>query len=451
MAFTDACLRVLDLPTEIRIQILSYLLPDLPVIECDVDWSPNYNDPPRYVSPHDWEPEHECAAYDFRSDKEPCSTAILRANRQLHADGLRYLYVGKTYKLTVFDYGFDFLASSGQLRQLPPLPYTEIKEFVIQIAPCDLATTGWRLRSNLVWLCELLRNNNINFKKLRIEFVSDTRAGFWSDAWDETESDHPTPLSAEDNIHDLPNANLIAHDEGFGSTFAWMIRPLALLPKADECAIEVPSSLREKGHILALAKRYKEGIDGSYAFDDDWCLGVRGLKGPRRRWIPGSLSLWAINWSLQTHGKATLIFLSPKTREIMTRLGDFLLKLLSHLEHLLYYIRRIANFSMYSPGGSPQRIVVSLILLQMAPNDLPFKILDLPTELRIHIISFLLPDLLVIECDVGWSPCYLEDNPFSMPAAYKFRPNDGAYYPEILRTNRQLYADGMAYLYACKT
>lgn len=272
MASTDTCLHILDLPTEIRTHILSYLLPDLPAIECDFEWSPIYNDPPRHVSPQDWEPSYEYASYNFRLDKERCSTAILRVNRQLYADGVRYLYAQRAYKLNVFDYGFDFLTESGQLRELPPLPYTKIKEFVIQITPCDLARTGWRLRSNLVWLCGLLGRKNIHIKKLRVEFVGDMHASFWSDAWDETESDHPTPLLPDDNIFDLPNVNLVAHDQGFDSTFAWMISPLALLPKTGECAIEVPWSIREKGHILDLARWYEEGVDGTYAFDDDRCL-----------------------------------------------------------------------------------------------------------------------------------------------------------------------------------
>lgn len=141
MALNNPPFKMLDLPTQICIHILSFLLPDLPVTECDVSWSPCYNEDSPFGMP---------AAYKLRSDDEPCYPETLRANCQLHTDGMTYLYAHKTYKITVTGFGFDFLKYPGELQELPLLPYHRIKEFVIQVLGWNLAETGCQLRSQLI-------------------------------------------------------------------------------------------------------------------------------------------------------------------------------------------------------------------------------------------------------------------------------------------------------------
>ena len=48
------------------------------------------------------------------------------------------------------------------------------------------------------------------------------------------------------------------------TAFAWMITPLALLPTAGRCVIEVRPPLREKWHILDLMMWYEDGISKTY-------------------------------------------------------------------------------------------------------------------------------------------------------------------------------------------
>ncbi|KAI4137558.1 MAG: hypothetical protein L6R39_007214 [Caloplaca ligustica] len=270
MTSTSSPFRIADLPAEIRTKIISFLLPDLPVIDHDSDWSPCCNNPPRMTSPGTWQALHEGAPYNFRSDQEPCYTAILRANKQLYEDGMQYLYRQKTFKFTVWDYGFDYLKECCQLAKLPELPYHEMKEFVIHIADVYIWETGFRLRENLVWICGLLRHHNIRFKSLKIEFMDNGRTHRWSEAWDSADFEEPgRPNRMGMYDWELPNLNYIAYDEWFPSTFAYMLTPLALLPKAESCVIEVPAELKGKQHILDLAKWYEEGIDGTYEFPDD--------------------------------------------------------------------------------------------------------------------------------------------------------------------------------------
>ena len=249
-------------------QILSYLLPDLSIIECDMDWSPMCNDPPRHHSPQDWFPLEEKAVYKFRSDDEPCYSDILCTSKQLYEDGRTFLYSCKTYKLTVFDFGFDFLTRSNQLPSLPPLPYGEIKEFVITVSGCNLTETGYRLREKLVWLCGLFRRHHAYFQKLKIVFLGDC----WIDAWDQTGIEDPERPQEGDNVFQLPNVHIEAWEKGFSSIFAWMITPLALVPTAGRCIIEIPPTLQEKRHILDLIMWYEDGINGTYEFPNIWYL-----------------------------------------------------------------------------------------------------------------------------------------------------------------------------------
>ncbi|KAL8706073.1 MAG: hypothetical protein Q9201_000838 [Fulgogasparrea decipioides] len=263
--------RLLDLPVEIRTHILTFLLPNLPSIECDLDWSPLNNNAPRRTSPSTWYVEDD-AVFDFRDDGGPCYPQILCVNRQLYWEGTDYLYKQKTYKINVFEFGIDFLKESTQLCCLPPLPYHRMKEFVIQVrASNPLEETGCRLRDNLLWLCGLLHHNNVRLNKLKIVFSPSPYA--WAEAWDETE---PRELPEEVRYNDgflQENHERIARDWGFASTFAWILSPVALLPVVGECTIEVPEPLRQKSHIVKLAKWYEKGIDGRYTFDGEaWPL-----------------------------------------------------------------------------------------------------------------------------------------------------------------------------------
>ncbi|KAL8924356.1 MAG: hypothetical protein Q9208_004138 [Pyrenodesmia sp. 3 TL-2023] len=266
MAATKTLFPIFNLPSELRAHILSFLLPDVNPIQCDTHWSPTAEGPPRGCCPVTWEAGEGLSEYTFRSDGEPCQMAILRTCRCLFDDGMKQLYACKTYKAHVFDYGIDFLTEAGQLRALPQMPYRRMKEFVIQIMGCDMAETGDRLRANLVWLCGQLKQNNVRLSKLRIEFDLPL---LWEKAWDQTEAEDPQPPIVDPRAINAYNADLAAWECGFYSTFAYILSALPMLPLVDECVIDVPERLREKQHVVDLARWYEEGIDGTYAFDED--------------------------------------------------------------------------------------------------------------------------------------------------------------------------------------
>ncbi|KAL8839218.1 MAG: hypothetical protein Q9170_001824 [Blastenia crenularia] len=280
MSPTELPLTIVDLPKELRKHILSFLLPDLDTIECDQTLSPCRDSLPRNWPPRGWKHGNGPSVCYLRTDREVgvndgiCHPQVLRVNRKLYDDGVEYLYRQKTYKISVFNYGFEFLRHSGQLDELPPLPYHHIKEFVIEVNLPDLKETGTMLRWNLLWLCGLIQKAGIHFRRLKVEFQNNDYHG---NARDEVET-YSAPPSRSDDPFDDPfdekddcNAHLVAYKNGFWSTLGYLFNPLVLLPVAKQCAIQLPTELQDTDS-QDLATWYEEGLNGTYPFEDDWWL-----------------------------------------------------------------------------------------------------------------------------------------------------------------------------------
>ncbi|KAL8644506.1 MAG: hypothetical protein Q9226_007730 [Calogaya cf. arnoldii] len=80
----------LDLAAETRAQIFSYLLPNVPVTDCDPAWSPNYNESPSdYSNAHEHQNLGLNAEYSYSrtfGHQEPYSAQIMLLNRQIYAE-----------------------------------------------------------------------------------------------------------------------------------------------------------------------------------------------------------------------------------------------------------------------------------------------------------------------------------------------------------------------------
>ncbi|KAL8671962.1 MAG: hypothetical protein Q9168_003558 [Polycauliona sp. 1 TL-2023] len=197
----------------------------------------------------------------------------MRLNRQIHSEAVAYLYSQKTFVITIYQHGFDFLKHSGPLVNLPPLPYSSIKEFVIRIDPCNIPTGGQQIRRNLVRLCGLIAENAIHFKKLRIACMSEPEwrseslcPSLWHTPDHNTglEIIPPEALVLDEGFH--RNFGLIAWENGFSSSLGYLISPLQLLHSiADEVIIEFPASCtgtQSQYDYDGLKQYYEKGLSG---------------------------------------------------------------------------------------------------------------------------------------------------------------------------------------------
>ncbi|KAI4240222.1 MAG: hypothetical protein L6R40_005251 [Gallowayella cf. fulva] len=227
-------------------------------------------------------PDYSFARYEYNLGdyKDGYLPQILRVSRQLRQEGTAYLYHRKTFIITVYHTGFDFLKGSGQLQTLPNLPFYEMKEFVIRIPPHTLRTHGTRLRGSLVWLCGLLHQSGARFKKLRIDFTD--QLSEW-DPWpkevplweytDDSPESIPTELLLNDEEEWYTNFEYLAWREGCYSTWEWLVSPLAMLSGvADKCIIDIPRSYQGNKHYEDVKVCL---IDGGFGI----CLGRRGRIG----------------------------------------------------------------------------------------------------------------------------------------------------------------------------
>ncbi|KAL8774130.1 MAG: hypothetical protein Q9209_001238 [Squamulea sp. 1 TL-2023] len=293
--------QLLDLPLELRTLILSFLLPNVPIIACSVQNSPNTDSPPRNCSPYAWETFQQPSDYNYRrhDEDDPYSPQILRVNRQLHDEATSYLYHQKTFVLSIYNFGYDFLKESNQLENLPLLPYSEIKEFIIEVGPHTLPTQGTRLHWNLLKLCGLIHQRGIHFKKLRVGFTDQVsgRREFDAEAewhlpfpkniplWEHIDLPPAKPIPLWEYTNDEPqnippeltpddyrerNFEYTAWKAGFSSTFTYLASPLRMLSSvAEQAIIDLPRSCENKPHYKMLKQWYEEGLDGRYPFDED--------------------------------------------------------------------------------------------------------------------------------------------------------------------------------------
>ncbi|KAI4225402.1 MAG: hypothetical protein L6R36_003944 [Xanthoria steineri] len=238
--------RFLHLPFDVRIMILRYLLPNQHFIlheayKADFDrlWAHSLlgnMDPPTWLT------------FDYNS-MSPYPD-ILLANRQ----------------------------HESLLKELQPVPYHAIKEFILEIR-CPYWDTTCEFRGLAIKLLRQFHDKKVHFRKLRIQFpYPQGPLRGWDHAWDSADPearDWKPEHEVNRDDEDVTHQELTARDSGAPSTFAWFLSVFATCPSlADECIIELPESLRDKPHMQACAKRYAEGLDGrsSFHLEDECCL-----------------------------------------------------------------------------------------------------------------------------------------------------------------------------------
>ena len=267
--------RFLHLPFDVRIMILRYLLPDQHFILHEA-----------YNADCNRGPWHRPTWLTFDYNSRSPYPDILLTNRQVYSECFYHLYTIKTFKFVLhfshigFAY-YQFLTQKHDhlRKELQPVPYHAMKEFILEIRCPDWPTTICDFRKILIMLLRRFHVEKVHFRKLRIQFPDPLGPlPGWDHAWDNAEPkawDFKPELVLDDDGDNVAHQELTARDSGAPSTFAWFLSAFATCPSlADECIIELPESLRDKTHMQACAKRYAEGLDGrsSFHLEDECCL-----------------------------------------------------------------------------------------------------------------------------------------------------------------------------------
>ena len=131
---------LMRLPTEIRVHVFSFLLPDLKVIRPSIRGGLDFR-PGHRKNEHLW--------MSYRHDHAKSDMAIMRSNRQVYDETTSYLYNRLTIIVGVGCYGVDLLSNhwgcgeiSGSL--LTKIPFDKFKLVWLQIE------AGWDQRKHLV-------------------------------------------------------------------------------------------------------------------------------------------------------------------------------------------------------------------------------------------------------------------------------------------------------------
>ena len=144
---------LMRLPTEIRVHIFSFLLPDLEVIRPAIK-AGYYFRPGHCKNDHLW--------MSYRHDHAKSDMAIMRSNRQVYDETANYLYNRLTIMVSIGCDGVNLLSShwgcgeiSGSL--LPEIPFDKFKLVWLQIeAGLDQRKHLVHIRHNLLDFCGAL-------------------------------------------------------------------------------------------------------------------------------------------------------------------------------------------------------------------------------------------------------------------------------------------------------
>ena len=93
---------LMRLPKEIRLHVLSFLLPDVDQIDSGNEWGCS-QDAGEGVTAFIWT--------TYRHDNAPCEMAVMRTNRQIYEETAGYLYDRLTMIVHIEDDGVDFLTT----------------------------------------------------------------------------------------------------------------------------------------------------------------------------------------------------------------------------------------------------------------------------------------------------------------------------------------------------
>jgi hypothetical protein len=167
---------LLQIPTEIRLRIYSFLLPDKPV-------------PARYWKSH-----------DLRSDLSPASCSILAVNHQIHSEGIDLMYRKATFCIEISNTGIVMLNTAHKPAEIPPSRplrpdyrrpssgtfYCSVQDYQLQMRLLELQNKKRlamaRVESDLIF-CSPPQRSPPPMKTTSLALVPDLLAGEYGPVW----------------------------------------------------------------------------------------------------------------------------------------------------------------------------------------------------------------------------------------------------------------------------
>lgn len=249
---------LMSLPLELIEHILRFLLPDkdvlrlargkrgrrprpgIPSDKIEDDGSENImEEPPPYGWPFDDE---------FRYDKQPVQTAVLRVNRLLHEEGSRILY-GRTLKVDISTKnGNNLYDQRSSYFPIRDLPWAKLRNILIIVHAVQFAQHLKVIWEFLLLLCGYLVLSEPFIKKLHVIYAGE---------WDPEKIILP-PGTDEFYVLYWTKSEVDA--------LLFMLEPLRQLTMVRECKIQLPASVQENQGLADVVHRYIRGIKNEEPF-----------------------------------------------------------------------------------------------------------------------------------------------------------------------------------------
>lgn len=239
---------LMSLPVEVLDQIVTYLLPDQPVLRLRRGWAGRLEGDEEDLikigerlsnstgdfelwaehTGHPWQYDEE-----FRCDKERVQTAILGVNRCFYNIGCRLLY-GRTLKVDLWaSSGYGLYDQRTVYLKLRNLPLAKMQRILIIVHAASLMEDVAHLRRQLLILCEFLVSSGPSIKNLSVVY---------SGEWNPDEIMPPLVWTSH-NIHRHPRPRPRDWTISEVEHLSVMLEPLRQLVRVQECEIQLPGSV----------------------------------------------------------------------------------------------------------------------------------------------------------------------------------------------------------------
>lgn len=250
---------LMNLPFEILEQILRFLLPDKDILRATL----------RCRSEHVTERE-DAANYrggdfriwkfddEFRFDKEPVKTAILRVHRLFYEEGSRILY-GRTIEVNFWTRHWHGLYNQrSSSRPLTAFPWAKMRKILISVPSVIYMNYLERIREQLLIFCGFLVSSGLVVRRLHVVYT-----GEWSPK--------KTVILPGSHDDDPLSPSRWTHSEV--ENLSIMLEPLRQLMRVQECEIQLPASVQDDLRLADEVQRCIRGIQGEEPFDEAELLG----------------------------------------------------------------------------------------------------------------------------------------------------------------------------------